>query len=106
MSVIVTLRLKADAGKLEAWAEANPDAMAGILEQAKHHGVMAHRFYANDGDEVMVIDEWPDAESFNAFFGSAREQIGPMMGAADVQGEPEVNFWHELDTHDQLGWGA
>jgi len=106
MSVIVTLRLKADASKLEAWAHANPEAMAGILEQAKQHGAIAHRFYGNDGDDLMVLDEWPDAESFHAFFGSTQDAIGPMMAAGDAQGEPEVNFWHELDTHDQYGWGA
>ena len=42
----------------------------------------------------------------NAAFGSTQDAIGPMMAAIDVQGEPEVNFWHELDTHDQHGWGA
>lgn len=106
MSVIITLRIKADASKLEAWAGSNQDAMSTILEKAKQHGVIAHRFYANDSGDVLVLDEWPDAESFHAFFADSQGDIAPMMAAAGVQGQPAVDSWHELQTNDQYGWGA
>jgi uroporphyrinogen-III decarboxylase len=106
MSVMVTLRLKADASKLEAWAAANPDAMTAIMDKAKQQGVIAHRFYGDGAGGVMVLDEWPDADSFQTFFHGSMDEIGPMMAAVDAQGEPQVSFWHELETHDQYGWGA
>jgi quinol monooxygenase YgiN len=103
MSVIVTLRANGDPAKLEEHAKANPDAMQGILERAKEHGVIAHRFYGAD-DRIMVIDEWPDPESFQAFFEQSRSEIQPMMDDAGVTEQPEVTFWHKLDTRDDFGW--
>lgn len=105
MSVIVTIRVDADGHKLEQWASENRDKMNGIAEKARAQGAIAHRFYADDGG-VMVLDEWPDAESFQSFFHASMGEIGPMMQAAGAQGEPKVNFWHELATHDEFGWGA
>lgn len=106
MSVMVTVSVKADGDKLEAWAAANGDTMKGIMEHAKQHGAMAHRFYGDGDGNVMVLDEWPDAESFHAFFQGSMADIGPMMAAVGAQGEPQVGVWRELDTPDKLGWGA
>ncbi|MEA2419537.1 MAG: hypothetical protein QOE60_1743, partial [Thermoleophilaceae bacterium] len=67
------------------------------------HGVIAHRFYGSDG-RIMVIDEWPDEQSFQAFFQESGEQIQAMMAASGVTSEPEVTFWRKLETHDEVGW--
>jgi heme-degrading monooxygenase HmoA len=106
MSVIMTLRASADAAKIEASAADDPSRMQAIIAKAREHGLIAHRFYATDDGEIMVLDEWPDAESFQAFFAETEDEIGPMMAGADLQGEPEISFWHELNTNDQFGWGA
>jgi hypothetical protein len=50
-----------------------------------------------------VVDEWPDAESFQAFFASEQENIGPLM-AQVATGEPEITFWRKLETGDDFGW--
>jgi hypothetical protein len=52
----------------------------------------------------MVIDEWPDEQSFQSFFEENQAQIGPMFEAAGAPGEPGINFWRKLDTHDEFGW--
>jgi heme-degrading monooxygenase HmoA len=106
MSVIMTLRARADAAKLEAFAADDPSRIQAMVAKARQHGLIAHRFYASDDGEIMVLDEWPDAESFQAFFAETQDEIGPMMAGADMQGEPAISFWRELDTHDQFGWGA
>jgi hypothetical protein len=106
MSVIMTLRVKADAAKIEAGAAGNPEGMRALMEKAKQHGVIAHRFYGSDNGDVMVLDEWPDAESFQRFFEETRSDIEPMMVRADMAGEPEVTFWRQLETGDEYGWGA
>jgi quinol monooxygenase YgiN len=105
MSVIVTVAANGDPAQLEAHAAANPDAMRAILDRASEHGLIAHRFYGSDG-RIMVIDEWPDEQSFQTFFAAAADEIQAMMGAAGVTSEPEVTFWRKLETHDEVGWDA
>lgn len=104
MSVIVTLRVSGDPQALERAAQENPEQIQSIVEAAKQHGVIAHRFDGSDG-QIMVIDEWPDAESFQRFFAEQEPAIGPMMQQV-ATGEPEITFWHKLDTGDDVGWDA
>jgi quinol monooxygenase YgiN len=106
MSVIMTLRGKGDPSKLESYAAADPDLMSSIAETAKEHGLIAHRFYGSDDGQIMVIDEWPDPGSFQAFFQKESERIQPMMEEAGMAGEPEVSFWRKLETHDDVGWSS
>jgi heme-degrading monooxygenase HmoA len=106
MSVLMTLRTKGDPSELERRAVENPDTMRGIADRAKEHGLIAHRFYASDEGEIMVVDEWPDAESFQSFFEQERSQIEALMADAGATGQPDVKFWRKLDTGDEVGWGA
>lgn len=102
MSVIVTLRLSGDPDKLEEFAREQGDVIRGIAERAKEHGVIAHRFYGSEG-EIMVVDEWPDPESFHRFFEQERSSIEPMMQKF-ASGEPQITFWRKLETGDEIGW--
>ena len=104
MSVIMTLRTQGDPHKLEALVADDPDAIRAIAEEAKKGGLIAHRFYGSDDGQIMVVDEWPDAESFQKFFEANAAQIGPVMAAAGATGDPEVTFWRKLDTRDDVGW--
>jgi heme-degrading monooxygenase HmoA len=104
MSVIVTLRMSGDPRKLEEHAAANAEQMRGIADRAQEHGVIAHRFYGSDGGQILVIDEWPDAESFHRFFEQQQDQIGPMMQSAGITSQPEVTVWRKLESHDEVGW--
>ena len=105
MSVIVTVWFMADPQRIEQVARERSDQIEAIAERAKEAGIIAHRFYGGDG-QVMVIDEWPDEESFQRFFDGAQEEIGPLFEAAGVTTEPAVRFWHVLDMPDKIGWGA
>ena len=101
MSVLMTLRIKGDATKLEQMVADNPDALSAISQRGKEYGVTYHRFYAT-ADEVMVVDVWPDAESFQRFF-AASPEIGDVMQQAGVTTEPEITFWRKLETNDDIG---
>jgi len=103
MSVIMTLWGRGDPEKIEQYAAENKEQMQAIVERAKENGLIAHRFYGSDG-QIMVIDEWPDAESFQRFFASNQAQIAPIMEAAGITDEPSVAFWRKLETHDDHGW--
>ncbi|HZT90505.1 MAG TPA: hypothetical protein VFA05_00545 [Gaiellaceae bacterium] len=104
MSVIMTLQMRGDGERLEAYAAENEDSMRRIADKAKEHGLIAHRFYGSDDGHIMVVDEWPDEESFQRFFEEMRPQIGPMFGAVGITEEPQPTFWRKLDTHDEVGW--
>lgn len=105
MSVMMTMWVQGDPGKLEEHAAANAEEMRSIVDSAKSHGLIAHRFYGSDG-QIMVVDEWPDEQSFQSFFQENQSRIEPMMQAVGAQSEPGINFWRKLDTGDEVGWGA
>ncbi len=106
MSVIMTMKVHGDPKKLEQVARDDADRLARIIAASKEHGVIAHRFYGSDDGQIMVIDEWPDAASFQAFYDAAGSEIGPVMEAVGVTADPEISFWSTLDTGDEIGWGA
>ena len=100
MTVLMTLRVPADGAKLTEYAQANQEELQGIIEKAKGHGVISHRFYASS-DEVLVVDEWPDEAAFHAFFADSPE-IQNMLVASEASGAPVVTFWTKLDTGDDV----
>ncbi|MFD0274093.1 hypothetical protein ACFVHB_09285 [Kitasatospora sp. NPDC127111] len=107
MSVILTLQVAGDATALEQYARQHAKTFHGVLEAAKAHGLIAHRFYGSeDGGSVLVLDEWPDRESFESFFQEQASEIRPMFEAAGVTEQIEPKIWRELGTDDAYGWGA
>ena len=98
MSVLMTLRVHGNAKAAESEDKA---LLQTIVERAKQHGVISHRFYGNE-EEILVVDEWPDAESFQRFF-DASPDIAGLMERAGVTTQPEVTFWRHLDTGDDVG---
>ena len=104
MSVIITLKLNGDPERFEAFAAANADRLRAVADAGKAAGVMGHRFYGAEGNQIIVIDEWPDAESFHRFFEGQASAIGPIMADAGIEGEPEITVWRELESHDKVGW--
>jgi|SRR5579862_1272568 len=107
MSVIMTLNVTGDPKALEAFASDNREKMEAVLDAARRHGLIAHRFYgSDDGGGMMVLDEWPDRHSFEAFFREQESEIRPMFESAGVTSQVEPTFWEELATHDAYGWGV
>lgn len=107
MSVIMTLQVKGNPKALEDFASGNNEKMQQFLSTAKRHGLIAHRFYgSDDGSHLMVLDEWPDRQSFEGFFNETASELVPMFESAGVTMQPEPMFWEQLKTHDVYGWGA
>ena len=107
MSVIMTL-----GQRFVTWTSSRPDGEPESTPDVSQRDLGAsagglgaigpHRFYGSDG-QIMVVDEWPDAASFQAFFAAEQEAIGPLM-AQVATSEPEIIFWRELETGDAIGW--
>jgi hypothetical protein len=90
MSVIVVGHMKVDPANVERiWVDMKADFEA-TAKEAKAAGALHHRWGFGDG-EVVIIDEWPDAESFQTFFGS-NTRVPQLMEAAGVQGPPEFTI--------------
>ena len=100
MSTIVILRMKGDPEELEQIAREDPGRMPKILDHAKQHGVIHHRFFGA-GDEIIVVDEWESQEGFEKFF-EHDEDIPPLMQDAGVTSEPEISFYRPLETGDEI----
>ncbi len=101
MSVMMGMRLTVDPARFEALAREKQELMQEISGRAKELGAIHHRFMAGDG-EVMVADEWPNAEAFQAFFEEQGEKIGALMAEAGVSNEPQPMFWRPIDTGDSF----
>lgn len=101
MSVLMTLRIKGDATKLEALAAKDPTVFPSVAAKGKEMGATYHRFYATDS-EVLVVDVWPDEATFHAFFESTPE-IADVMAEAGVTTPPEITFWRKVDLGDDIG---
>jgi len=98
MTVLVTVRVVGDAKALEAMDQS---VLEGISARGKEMGAIAHHFYGN-GTEVLVVDVWPDAESFHAFF-DANTEIPGVMANAGVTDQPTIEFWEPLNVTDGFG---
>ena len=101
MSVLMLLRVKGDARKVEQFAADNPGAMKSIVERATSNGLIRHRFFGT-ADEIIVVDEWPDEASFQRFF-DASPEIADMMAKAGVTTPPDITFARQLDVDDSVG---
>ena len=106
MSVLMALVVDGDSRKLEEHAASDRAGMQSILDAAKQHGLIAHRFYGSDDGQIMVVDEWPDEQSFRSFFEENSGSIMPLFQAAGTTSEPQPKFWRELESNDAYGWGA
>ena len=87
MSVIVVgKRVAHPANVTRVWQERQADFQA-VQKDALAAGAIHHRWGFGDG-YVIIVDEWPDAASFQGFFQS-NTMIPSLMEEAGVQGEPE-----------------
>ncbi|MGO9885117.1 MAG: hypothetical protein ACLPV4_19135 [Solirubrobacteraceae bacterium] len=103
MSVMISLRMKGDPDRFEELVGNDPERLTRISNQAREAGCTAHAFYANAaGGELLVVDEWPDAESFKGYVEGTMHEIGPEMADVGVTEPPTPIVWRQLDTPDRI----
>jgi hypothetical protein len=101
VSVVVIARFAvADLGKAQEWAKANGDIAEDITAYGKSLGQIGHRMLT-DGKDIVVIDEWPDADTFNKFFAGAA-RMGEFLSGAGIVGEPDVTMLDAVDVAGQF----
>jgi hypothetical protein len=101
VSVFVIARFTvADLGKALEWGKANGNVVEDITAYGKSLGQIGHRMLT-DGKDMVVIDEWPDADTFNKFFAGAA-RMGEFLSGAGIVGEPEVTILDTVDVGGQF----
>lgn len=90
MTVIVIGHMKVDTANVERlWAE-RPGDFASVSDEAKSMGCTGHQWgFAEDG--LVLVDYWPDAETFQTFF-DENKTIPHLMQAAGVSAAPEFEI--------------
>ncbi|MFC6162828.1 hypothetical protein ACFWUU_22595 [Kribbella sp. NPDC058693] len=102
MSVLMTLRVTGDPTAIEKLGADNGALFEGVIADASSRGLISHHFYGSE-NELLVVDEWPDEASFQAFFANSGPQIEQMMAAAGVTAQPAIEFWRHLEVGDDVG---
>lgn len=102
MSVLMTLRVSGDPTAIEKLGADEGALFEGVVADASSRGLISHHFYGSER-EVLVVDEWPDEASFQAFFESSGPQIQQIMTSAGVTAEPAIEFWRHLEVGDDVG---
>jgi hypothetical protein len=102
VSVIVMLKFATSGETVAKVARENAATMQSIIEDGRRHGAIHHQFVEDPDDGgAVVLDEWPDAESFHRFFG-AQQDIPGIMAKAGVTEPPVVRVYQVLDTPDRF----
>jgi hypothetical protein len=98
MSVLVIVRLQADPAKIQQLWKDRGSEFEAVMVDAKAAGATSHRWGLGDG-EVVGIDVWPDAASFQSFFDS-NTRIPALLQEAGVEGAPDVQIFDAPDAPD------
>jgi hypothetical protein len=97
MSVTVIARFTvSDVGKAVEWAKANAEVPEDITAYGKSLGQIGHKMLT-DGKDLVVIDEWPDGDSFTTFFAGA-SRMGEFLTGAGIVGEPDITILDALEV--------
>lgn len=100
MSVIVSGKMMADPAKVKKLWESRKADFEAVRKEAVAAGALHHRWGFGDGF-VIIVDEWPDAESFQQFF-EANSTIPSLMQEAGVEGPPEFTIAEAVTGPDQF----
>jgi hypothetical protein len=97
MSVTVIARFTVpDVGKAAEWARANAEVPEDITAYGKSLGQIGHKMLT-DGNDLVVIDEWPDGDTFKTFFAGA-ERMGEFLTGAGIVGEPVITILDAVEV--------
>jgi heme-degrading monooxygenase HmoA len=97
MSAVITIHFPVDdVPEAIAALQRNAGLVEEISESTKSRGIRSHRFFAGDG-ELLVVDEWETAEQFQEFF-DGNAQVAQAVESLGVTGPPVVSIFRPIDA--------
>ncbi len=101
MSVIVMSHVPGQVADFERVVKEYADTFVAVSAEGKAAGAVHHCFVEDTDGSLLIIDEWPTEEAFQAFF-SSQEDIPKLMAAAGVAGPPSTTSYRIIDTPDRF----
>jgi quinol monooxygenase YgiN len=99
MAVCIIVRLKVDPIRMKKLPSDRAEELRSVGAEAQGAGAVHHFFAAGDS-EVLIVDEWDSAASFEKFFDNPT--IAGFMAETGVEGPPEVSVYELLDSPDRF----
>jgi hypothetical protein len=99
MSVLVIGTFRGDTDTFRRALDERPEDFVRLADKAKAAGAIHHRFGVGDGF-VVIVDEWPSAEQFQAFM--ADPDLQAFTAAAGAAGQPETVITEAISSADQF----
>ncbi len=97
MSVVVIARFPSDdPGKALEWARAHSDIPEEITAHGRSLGQIGHRIVLGE-KELVVIDEWPNEESFQTFFSGA-PRMQELLSGTGLSSDPVISILQAVDA--------
>jgi hypothetical protein len=102
MSVMVVTKFDAPASALEELVTGrHKETVLQLRDAAVAAGAIRHVFAEDTDGKLMVVDEWPSLEAFQAFFGT-QPAIQQLVADAGVTGPPTTTTYRILDAPDRI----
>ena len=95
MSVLIAVKVAGDVAKFRGSLTERADEYSAISERAKQASAIHHRFGIGP-DFVLIVDEWEQAEQFQAFFGSP--ELQEFVGSVGGSGAPEITVTEAVSS--------
>jgi hypothetical protein len=89
MSVLIVQKVQGEAAAFQKFMAANRDVVEEFSEHAKAAGCLSHRFAIANG-MIVVVDEWPTTEQFEAFV--ITPECQKVLGQIKAHGEPQLTI--------------
>jgi hypothetical protein len=97
MSVVVIIHFPVmDVAKAIEGLHDNAVFLEEITASTKGAGIMHHRFVSGDG-ELVVIDEWENADQFQKFF-DENPKVAEVMSSIGMTGAPVISVFEAVDS--------
>lgn len=97
MSVVVIIRFPvSDVAEAIKGLHANAEFLEEITGSTKDAGLTSHRFVSG-ADQLVVIDEWGNADQFQKFF-DGNPKIAQIMTSIGMTGAPEISVFESIDA--------
>ena len=102
MSVMVVTKFDGSASALEELVTGrHKETVLQLRDAAVAAGAIRHVFAEDTDGKLMVVDEWPSEEAFQAFFGN-QPAIQQLIADVGVTGPPTTTTYRILDAPDRL----
>jgi len=101
MSKLITVAVEGDTDVFRASLADLATDYERIAADARMAGALHHRFGVGDGF-VLIVDEWTDEESFQAFFGRPELQTFISKVGGDLSAAPVVTVTDAITSPDQF----